>query len=937
MDAPSFERHRVRLRLARDVTFPFEHGGVLRGVLSGALKRHKLPAGLMPYACESGCVRFRAGDAYVFGLTLAGEALDEAEPLLQGLESLGGRRPKGPAPVLGGNFVVEAWDRLPPPDLDADARAVMDGDVEVVLVSPLRVERPPELKRRGAGYLNGDCFPAPWLLELLWRRLFLLAHGCYPEAAERDAMPEIGPGVVARPETLLWIDIPVRGTEEKGRPYTLGGVRGSFVLEGLSQDWRRLLVLGAYLHVGQKTHYGLGRYVVTGTSEASAPAFAPGCSLLECAAREDVLERACEHVLADEEEPEEPDLGRLHRQLLAGRYEPPPLHGFVEPKDDGGVRPLAVPSLRDRVAQRAAVEVLAPALDTLLEDSSFAYRKGFSRQGAARAIELAYADGYRYVLDADIEAFFDQVDWGVLFGKLRALYPYEPLLDLVERWVRAPVVFDGRRITRRRGLPQGSPVSPLLANLYLDTFDEALMDRGFRLVRYADDFVVLTRDVEMARHARKEVADELAELRLALNAEKTAIRSIDDGFSYLGYLFCRSVVIEQKDEEGETAPDRLEPEDVPEGSWLAAVPFARLQELVEKGPGESRRGVIERVPLTAEGPLGAPARRPLYVTSPDTKLFLRRETLVMKPPGGEEMDVPISSLSHVVFWGRTRATVPVLLAMARRGVPGYFCRVTGELEATFEPQGTSWPLWLEQARFAEDEARCLAFAAEIVDARLRNLAALAVRFGWDGAAEAAAEMRTLAREVSNKTATDSLRGLEGRGAALAFGALGRSLPPEWGFEGRARRPPPDPVNAMLSFGYTLLHNHASTALVAAGLHPRIGLFHRPRGAHHALASDLIEETRHLVEALVWTLVRRRQLRPDQDFRPSPDGRYPALLTPEARRTFLDAFERRLMTSFTPEGEEEPTTYREFLARQARQVRGLVSGELALYRPLVLRA
>ena len=223
----------------------------------------------------------------------------------------------------------------------------------------------------------------------------------------------------------------------------------------------------------------------------------------------------------------------------------------------------------------------------------------------------------------------------------------------------------------------------------------------------------------------------------------------------------------------------------------------------------------------------------------------------------------------------------------------------------------------------------------MVRARLRNVAAIAVRFGWEGAAELAVELRSLARETDNKSSFDALRGLEGQGAARAWASLAASLPEEWGFSGRARRPPPDPVNAMLSFGYTLLHNHCATALVEAGLDPRIGLYHEQHGAHFALASDLQEEMRHLVESLVWTLVRRRQLTPD-DFGPSPDGSYPALLRPEGRRTFLHAFEQRLVTEFTPDGEDKPISYRTFLLRQARQIRDLVRGTRPHYEPLVLR-
>jgi hypothetical protein len=309
----------------------------------------------------------------------------------------------------------------------------------------------------------------------------------------------------------------------------------------------------------------------------------------------------------------------------------------LQPKDDGGVRPLAVPTVRDRVAQRAVAQVLAPALDTLLDDSSYAYRKGFSRAGAARAVERAYAEGYRFVLDADIEAFFDNVPWARLFEKLAALFPLDPpLLDLLAAWVQAPVVFDGRTIDRtrfRRGLPQGAAISPLLANLYLDELDEELTRQGFRLVRYADDFVVLARDVAEARRAREVAQEALAGLGLHLNQEDTALRSIDMGFSYLGYLFVRSLVLEQPPKEPASLPKLLMPEDVPAASWLAQVPLLRLREVVAAGGTGRRPRQVRLVPLAAAAAAGLPATRPLYVTSPDASLHLDRGSLVIERDG----------------------------------------------------------------------------------------------------------------------------------------------------------------------------------------------------------------------------------------------------------------------------------------------------------------
>jgi CRISPR-associated protein Cas1 len=304
--------------------------------------------------------------------------------------------------------------------------------------------------------------------------------------------------------------------------------------------------------------------------------------------------------------------------------------------------------------------------------------------------------------------------------------------------------------------------------------------------------------------------------------------------------------------------------------------------------------------------------------------------------GGEDLRLPVGSLSHLVFCGRARATVPLLLGLAAEGVPSFFCRRSGELYATLGPHEPDWHLWSQQGSYASEESRRVGFAREMIGAKLHNQATLVRRFDWQGADAAAGEVRELERELANKTTREALLGLEGRGSRVFFQALAASLPADWGFTGRARHPPPDPVNAMLSYAYTLLHNHLTTALTIRGLNPRIGLLHEPRGAHAALASDLLEEWRWIADALVWSLVSRRRMSPD-DFEPSPDVRWPCLLTREARRGFLEAFEERLHTAFTPPEGGEPVTYREYLSRQALQLRRLVTGETSRYLPLRLQA
>ncbi len=766
-------------------------------------------------------------------------------------------------------------------------------------------------------------------------------------------MPPLPTGLTAEPGHLLWLDLPVTGGPRK-KPYTLGGVAGAVRLSGVPDDWLPLLVLGRHLHAGAGTAYGFGRYRIEETAAGFPEVFLPAASALELAARREVLAEALDHVAAEstvagedgvtpQEAATAPELqlAGISRDLATGRLRPSPLTGFLQPKDDGGVRPLAVPTVRDRVAQRAVAQVLAPAIDTLLEDSSYAYRKGFSRAGAARAVERAYEEGYRFVLDADVEAFFDNVPWKRLFDKLAALFPLDPpLLGLLEGWVQAPVVFDGRTIDRarfRRGLPQGAAISPLLANLYLDELDEELARQGFRMIRYADDFVVLARDVAEARRAQEAAREALAGLGLQLNREDTALRSIDMGFSYLGYLFVRSLVLEQPAKEPASPPKLLMPEDVPAASWLAQVPLLRLREVVAAGGSGRRRRQVRLVPLAAAPPAALPATRPLYVTSPDASLHLDRGSLVIEREGAEPRRIPLHGVSHAVFLGPTRLTVPLLVALADAGVPSFFGHRSGELRAMVSPHGEAdWPLWMAQAQYATDEAARLRFARDVVAAKLHNQATLATRFGWQGHDELSQELRELEQRTANPDSLEGLLGLEGRGAALYFAALAASLPEVWAFQGRKRHPAPDPVNALLSFGYTLLHHHLASALIAAGLNPRVGLIHRDRGAHCTLASDLQEEVRWLIEADVWDQLSRGRVKPE-DFTVPAAGSGPCWMSHDLRHRFVASLESRLNSDFTPPGREEPITYRLHLAGQARQVAQLVRGELPAYLPLRLHA
>ncbi len=228
-------------------------------------------------------------------------------------------------------------------------------------------------------------------------------------------------------------------------------------------------------------------------------------------------------------------LRSLTRQLAEDTYRPWPLRVAELPKKDGSSRLLLVPAVGDRVLQSAVAQWIGQRWNPCFHPSSFAYRAGRGVRDAYRAL-AAYRDaGWTWALDADIERFFDSVEYETLLGTLGEwLGQGSPLLGWLRRWVKA-AVWDGDDVGRlTRGIPQGSPLSPVLANIHLHAVDEALAAEGIPFVRYADDMVLLARTPFGAQQARAVLEAALAGRGLALRAAKTRIVSFAQGFSFLG-------------------------------------------------------------------------------------------------------------------------------------------------------------------------------------------------------------------------------------------------------------------------------------------------------------------------------------------------------------------------------------------------------------------
>jgi CRISPR-associated endonuclease Cas1 len=512
-------------------------------------------------------------------------------------------------------------------------------------------------------------------------------------------------------------------------------------------------------------------------------------------------------------------------------------------------------------------------------------------------------------------------------------------LQLIEQQIKSGIIINGQYQNAGKGLLQGGTLSGALANLYLTDFDQRCLNQGINLVRYGDDFVIACSNFAEANRVLDKITGWLGGIYLTLKAEKTEIFSPDDEFTFLGYRFAKGKVF---------APPPPEP--VQQGEWVindSGTPYFRRKPKPEKPVSRPPKACsIDKpvnFPRAAISHYWQDFMSTLYVTDQGAYLSVKNQQFQVFYQGELKIKIPVVRVSNIVLFGCCNASHGAVSMALKRRIPIMYLSQKGRYFGRLQTEGDAKVEYLmRQVECCQNSEFTRKQAEAIVWAKLHNSRNLLMRLNRrrdsqevdkDFMQKSVNDLDILMDKMFFAESMDALRGYEGKAATIYFQALGRLFTGEFKFEKRTKRPPTDPINSMLSLGYTLLSQNVFSFVQTIGLHTHFGNLHVPRDNHPALVSDLMEEWRaQLVDSLVAYLVNSQIFTID-DFT-LPDERGGVYFQTHALKKFLKHWEEKLQSELTHPHTEQKVAYRRAIELQVREYLACLMGEVKVYRPVI---
>lgn len=529
----------------------------------------------------------------------------------------------------------------------------------------------------------------------------------------------------------------------------------------------------------------------------------------------------------------------MMHNILHPDWQPAPAQAFSIPKRNGLRRVEKLPPA-ELLIHTLLHELLSAPIDRTLESSAVGFRRGHSVQTATEKVKSLLAEGYRYVVESDIEDFFPAINIARVEVLLDGILPPADIQTraLLHKLLHAPFLENGRVRSRLAGLAQGSPLSPLLANLYLDRFDEAFNELDAKLVRYADDFIILARTRESAQSLLDLARSELEDIGLEVAEEKTAIRSVEEGFHFLGQPF-----------------------------------------------GGAAENTIAEM-------LTAPVKKTIYITEVGCYLGHNGDALEIRRDSKLMDTIPLRRVADIAVLAPASLSSGLIQKCAKLGIPLTMTLGDGYHIASLPPDSRKHhsiaaAQAVHYAKLSETER--LILAKGFASAKIANYKPLIKARHGKGNAELLQKLDKSIQGIELAADINSVRGHEGMAARLMFATLDSYIKvPEFHFKKRLREKP-DRMNVLFNFGYYLLFSRLNTMVRAAGLNPYLGFLHDGEDDYETLVCDIEELFRAAIDRHLIALVNLRVIKAD-DFSQKEKG---LRLAPLAIKRFLEHFERLL--------------------------------------------
>jgi CRISPR-associated protein Cas1 len=612
----------------------------------------------------------------------------------------------------------------------------------------------------------------------------------------------------------------------------------------------------------------------------------------------------------------------LSRQLHREVYTASPAKGFLLPKSSGGKRLIGIPTVQDRIVQRFLLQSIYPALESQFSESAFAYRPGLSIYSAVERVMVQYRQQPTWVVKADIQQFFDNLSWPLLLHQVERLGIPQAWVHWIEQQLKSGIVVYGHYCRPNKGVLQGGVLSGALANLYLSQFDRQCLAAGIDLVRYGDDCVAVCQSFLEASRSLVFMHDWISDLYLSFHPEKTRIIGPNEEFIFLGHTFSHGSV---------QAPERKPTGERKKAEKRSSPNVGRPKVCSIVKSQNSRTRTSNPDEYWSDG------MTTLYVTDQGAYLRVQNQQFQVFHQNELRCSVPASRVSHVVLFGTCNVSHGAVSLALRQRIPVLYLSTKGKYFGRLQTSGQAKIDYLtQQVQKSLDQDFICRQSASMIVGKLHNSRILLLRLNrrrkTETATKAIEELAKLIETVPTVKTVEQMLGYEGHGANLYFQAYASLLKGSFEFEKRTRRPPTDPVNSLLSLGYTLLFDNLHAMVEGVGLHTHFGNLHTPQPNRPSLVCDLVEEFRApVVDSLVAYLINSNIFKPE-DFTP-PDERGGVYLHPDGLKRFLKHWEEALQKEVKHPHSGHKVSYRRCLELQVWEYIGCLMGEREVYRPM----